>query len=73
MKRFPFIFIFCLSLIFSTFLQAQDDIENEYAYGTITNITDKEILLKEYNYEKLSNCWFWECKASYTDNRSKIS
>ncbi len=52
MKRFPFIFIFCLSLIFSPFLQAQDDLENEYAYGTITNITDKEILLKEYNYEK---------------------
>ena len=52
MKRFPFIFIFCLSFIFSPFLWAQDDIENEYAYGTITNITDKEILLKEYNYEK---------------------
>ena len=52
MKRFPFIFIFCLSLIFPFFLQAQDDLENEYAYGTITSITDKEILLKEYNYEK---------------------
>lgn len=52
MKRFPFIFIFCLSLITPSFLQAQDDLENEYAYGTITNITDKEILLKEYNYEK---------------------
>lgn len=52
MKRSSFIFIFCLSFILSPFLWAQDDIENEYAYGTITNITDKEILLKEYNYEK---------------------
>ena len=48
--RLPF--IFCLSFILSAFSWAQDDIENEYAYGTITNITDKEILLKEYNYEK---------------------
>ena len=50
MKRLPF--IFCLFFILSTFLQAQDDLENEYAYGTITTLTDKEILLKEYNYEK---------------------
>lgn len=33
-------------------IAAQQADENEYAYGTVVNITDSEIVLKEYNYEK---------------------
>lgn len=35
-----------------TATMAQQADENEYAYGTLVNITDSEIILKEYNYEK---------------------
>lgn len=78
MKRFPFIFIFCLSFIFSSFVAAQDDIENEYAYGTITSITDKDILLKEYNYEKeefveISYQLLPETKVRNTDSIKSIA
>ena len=76
MKCFPF--IFCLFFMLSSFLCAQDDIENEYAYGTITSITDKEIVLKEYNYEKeefveISYQLLPETKVRNTDSLKSIT
>lgn len=47
------IILICMTFIMNKpFVFSQEEADNEYAYGTVVNITDTDIVLKEYNYQK---------------------